>query len=68
MKVYKITPNQKNQLIGVEYVEDCSYNPIQDDANNWIISTKEVNETTNEQFLWLKDLPQIDYNSKIVNY
>lgn len=65
MKVYKLTTAQKNQLIGVEYIEDCKYNPIQDAANNWFISSEEVNQTTNEQFLWVKDLPQIEYNPKI---
>lgn len=65
MKVYKLTTAQKNQLIDVEYIEDCSYNPIQDAANNWVISSEEVNQTTDEQFLWVKDLPQIEYNPKI---
>jgi hypothetical protein len=61
MKVYKLTPNQKNQLVGVEYIADCTYNPIQDGNGIWIISEGEVEQTIDENFLWVKDLPQIDY-------
>lgn len=61
MKVYKLTTAQKNQLIGVEYIEDCSYNPIQDNNGVWIISSGEVEQTTDENYLWVKDLPQIEY-------
>jgi hypothetical protein len=61
MKVYKLTPNQKNQLLGVEYIADCIYNPIQDGNGIWIISEGEVEQTIDENFLWVKDLPQIDY-------
>lgn len=65
MKVYKLTTAQKNQLIDIEYIEDCSYNPIQDNNGVWIISSEEVEQTTDENYLWVKDLPQIEYNPKI---
>jgi hypothetical protein len=64
MKVYKLTPNQKNQLVGVEYIKDCTYNPIQDNNGIWIISEGEVEQTIDENFLWVKNLPQIDYKPK----
>jgi hypothetical protein len=44
MKVHKLTATQKNKLIGIEYIPNCTYNPVQD-----------------ENFLWVKDLPQIEY-------
>jgi hypothetical protein len=61
MKVYLLTENQKNELVGVEIIPDNYYNPIQDYYSNWIISIEEVEQTTNENFLWVKDLPLIEY-------
>jgi hypothetical protein len=61
MIVYKLTVAQKNKLIGVEYIADCIYNPLEDANGNWIISEGEVEQTIDENFLWVKDLPQIDY-------
>lgn len=61
MKVFKLTATQKNKLLGVQFIEDNFYNPIQDASNNWVITEEEVNQTTDEQFLWVKDLPQIEF-------
>ena len=61
MKVFRLTTTQKNKLIGVEYIPNCTYNPVQDGNDNWVITSEEVNQTTNEEFLWVKDLPQIEY-------
>jgi hypothetical protein len=61
MKVHKLTATQKNKLIGIEYIPNCSYNPIQDGSGVWIITSEEVEQTTNENYLWVKDLPQIEY-------
>ena len=61
MKVHKLTAMQKNKLIGIEYIPNCTYNPVQDANDVWIITTEEVAQTTDENFLWVKDLPQIDY-------
>jgi hypothetical protein len=67
MIVYLLTKKQKNELVGVEFIPDNYYNPIQDYYNNWIISIQEVEQTTNENFLWVKDLPQIEYKPIDVN-
>jgi hypothetical protein len=61
MVVYKLTSTQKNKLVGVKFSEDTIYNPIQDGNGIWIISEGEVEQTIDENFLWVKDLPQIDY-------
>ena len=59
MIVYQLTPEQADSLIGVEFMPDNIFNPIQDADGNWIISQEEVNQTTIE---WIKELPQIEYN------
>lgn len=61
MQVYKLTEQQKDLLIGQMYVVDVYFNPIQDINGNWIISQTEVNNCTNEQFMWVKDLELINY-------
>ena len=61
MVVYLLTEKQKNQLIGVEFIPNNYYNPLQDFDKNWIISTQEVEQTTDENYLWVKNLPQIEY-------
>jgi hypothetical protein len=60
-----LTELQKESLIGQLYTDDSYYHPIQDADNNWVISTEEVDFTTTEEFIWVKDLPLIVYNEKI---
>jgi hypothetical protein len=43
---------------------DCYFNPIQDINDNWIISTQEIDECVNPDFLWVKDLELITYEPK----
>lgn len=59
--VYQLTPEQAEQLIGVQYVADMTFNPIEDANGNWIISGEEVSSTTIE---WVKELPAIEYVPK----
>ena len=61
MIVYKLTEAQKEQLKTVEFVSDNFYSPIQDANNVWIITQQEIDQTTDESFAWVKDLPQIEY-------
>lgn len=56
---------QKDELIGVYYAEDSIYNPIQDIDDNWVISIEEMQETINENTIWVKDLELITYQGKI---
>ena len=58
MIVGLLTEEQKNQLVGVEYIKDSYFNPIQDADGNWIISTEEIEQTEIE---WVKKLPLIEY-------
>jgi hypothetical protein len=61
MIVYQLTPEQAEQLRGVEYVSDVTFNPIEDANGTWIISSEEVISTTID---WVKQLPAIEYISK----
>lgn len=67
MVVYLLTESQKNKLIGIEFIPDNFYNPVQDFNKNWIISPQEVEQTTNVNYLWVKDLPPIEYKPIIYN-
>lgn len=59
-----LTESQKDSLIGQLYDEDSYFNPIQDDFDNWIISTEEMDFCVNPEFQWVKDLPLIEYIPK----
>jgi hypothetical protein len=60
MKVGLLTIAQKNKLVNKEFSEDSLFNPIQDANNKWVISVEEMQQA-NENFVWVKDLPLIDY-------
>ena len=59
-----LTEVEKDLLVGVFYSDDSIYNPIQDFYNDWIISLEEVNDTTNPDTMWVKDLNIIEYKPK----
>jgi hypothetical protein len=59
-----LTVEQKDELVGQIYAPDSYFNPIQDNADNWVISIEEMEYCTNELFLWVKDLPLILYVPK----
>ena len=59
-----LTESQKNELIGQLYDEDSFFNPITDLDDNWIISVEEMEFCVNPEFIWVKDLPLIEYKPK----
>jgi hypothetical protein len=59
-----LTELQKNEIVGQLYAPDSYFNPIQDLNNNWIISVEEMEQCVNPSFLWVKDLPLIEYKPK----
>lgn len=59
-----LTELQKDELVGQWYATDSYFNPIQDADNNWIISVEEMEQCVNPDFLWVKDLPLIEYKPK----
>ena len=62
MIVYQLTQEQAELLIGVEFIPDNYFNPIQDADGNWIITEQEVSQCSID---WVKELPQIEYNPVI---
>ena len=64
IQVGLLTETQKNSLIGQLYDEDSYFNPIQDDFDQWVISTEEIDFCVNPEFMWVKDLPLIEYVPK----
>jgi hypothetical protein len=66
MKVGLLTIEQKEELIGQQFAPDSYFNPIQDADDNWVISQEEMEQCCNSQFLWVKNLPLINYNLKII--
>jgi len=65
MKVGLLTIEQKEELVGQLYAPVSYFNPIQDADDNWVISQEEMNQCCNDNFLWVKELPLIDYIPKI---
>lgn len=64
IQVGLLTETQKGILIGQLYAEDSYFNPIQDINDNWVISIEEMEFCVNPEFLWVKNLPLIDYEPK----
>ena len=61
-----LNQEQKDSLVGQLYTDDSYFNPIQDADDNWIISTEEMINCTNEKFMWVKELELITYVPKEV--
>jgi len=63
MNVYKLTIEQKDQLVGQKWNEDAFFNPQLDADGNWFISVEEVNGCTHQGMVeWIHELPLIAYN------
>jgi hypothetical protein len=60
-----LTLDQKNEIFEMLFDEDSFFNPIQDNDNNWVISTEEIEFCTVEEFQWVKQLPLIEYIQKV---
>jgi hypothetical protein len=64
MKVGILTLEQKESIAWELYAPDSYFNPIQDKNNNWVISKQEIDECIAQEFIWVKELPLIDYEPK----
>jgi hypothetical protein len=64
MKVGLLNIKQKQTIAGQLYAPDSYFNPIQNKNNNWVISKQEIDECIAQEFIWVKELPQIDYEPK----
>jgi hypothetical protein len=59
-----LTVEQKDELVGQMYAPDSYFNPIQDNADNWVISIEEMEYCVNPNYMWVKDLDLILYVPK----
>jgi len=64
MKVGLLTIEQKEEIQGKEYAPDSYFNSVQDEDDNWIISIEEMEQCVNDEYIWVKELPLIDYKPK----
>lgn len=55
-----LTEQQAIELTGQEYTDYSYFNPIVLNGE-WAITMEEIVNCTNEQFMWVKDLPLIPY-------
>ena len=65
IQVGLLTIEQKDELIGQQFMVDVYFNPVQDINDNWFISVEEMDQCVNENFMWVKDLELIDYEPKL---
>lgn len=63
-----LTTQQYNQIVGQLYAPDSYFNPILDADLNWIISTQEIDFCTNPDYIWVKELPIIEYKPKQTDF
>lgn len=64
MKSYKLSNSQAQELTGVSFDGEQLFNPIEDANGNFIISSIEVDNCTNKNCMFVKDLELIDSTPK----
>jgi hypothetical protein len=64
MKVGLLTIEQKDSIVGQRFAPDSYFNPIQDINDDWVISVEEIEQCVNPDFMWVKELPLIEYKPK----
>lgn len=64
MQVGLLTIEQKDQIQGQLFAPDSYFNAVQDLNDNWIISTVQMEFCVNPDYLWVKELPLIEYEPK----
>jgi hypothetical protein len=61
-----ITKEQKDKLIGQQFMTDVYYNPIQDLDDNWVISSQEIDQSEDKKIISFKDLKLNTHREKKV--
>jgi hypothetical protein len=62
----KLTEEEKESLEGQEFAHDSRYHAIQDVNDDWFITELQVNQTIEDEFLWVKDMDLIEFEPKII--
>lgn len=60
-----ITEEEKDKLIGQQFMPDVYFNPIQDLNDNWIISSEEIDQSEDKEIISFKDLRLNPHQAKI---
>jgi hypothetical protein len=63
---YKLTLNEKELLSGASFAPDQYFNPVTDIDGVYFIFVGEVENCTNEEFMWVKELPKAEYVPPII--
>jgi hypothetical protein len=64
-QVAKITEEEKEKLIGRQFMTDVYFNPIQDANGNWVISSEEIDQSEDKEIISFKDLRLNTHQAKI---
>jgi len=64
-QVAKITEEEKDKLIGRQFMTDVYFNPIQDLNGNWVISSEEIDQSEDKEIISFKDLRLNIHTAKI---
>jgi len=59
-----LTESEYLEILGKEYKDGMTFNPIKDKNDNWVISEQEIVQCDNELFLYLKDKNLIIFEPK----
>jgi hypothetical protein len=65
IQVRLLTFDQAELLKGNQFKPDQYFNPIEDRNGNWTIGNVEAEYCENEQFIWVNELPLIDWIAPI---
>ena len=63
---YKLDTKQRDELVGQQFAPDQYFNPVPDIEGVYFIFEGEVDNCVNEEFMWVKDLPEAEYVPPIV--
>ncbi len=55
------TKEEADSLVGELYDGVQYFHPVQDGNDNWIVSTEEIDQCTNENCMWVKELELITW-------
>jgi hypothetical protein len=64
---YKLRTEQSTEISGKLFNDSTAFNPVKDINGDWFIFEGEVENCTNEEFMWVKELPEAEYVPPIIN-
>ena len=67
MEGYKLTLEQATEISGKHLNQSCTFFPVPDINGDYFIFEGEVNDCTNEEYLWVKELTPSEYVPPINN-